>query len=113
MFDRLVKKYKGNVYVKCVSCWNQLLVMLWAQLPHRKCLRDLVSSLQAHFDKLYSNGIGKFISRDNIANANATRDVAIFRSLKERCYMDDLLSRYYGQMPKTENDNLQLKLFDL
>lgn len=31
-FDWLVKKYEGNKYVKKFTCWNHLLVMIFAQL---------------------------------------------------------------------------------
>lgn len=82
-FDRLVNKYGGNSSVKHYTCWNHLLVMLWAQLTNRRGLRDIVNSLQAHSDKLYRMGIGKSISRNNISHANATRDVSIFRELAQ------------------------------
>lgn len=83
-FDYLVKKYKGNRYVKHYSCWNHLLTLIWAQLTGRKSLRDIEISLRAHRDKIYRLGIGKSVSRSTIADANATRDVAIFRSMSER-----------------------------
>jgi hypothetical protein len=82
-FDRLVKKYSGNAYVKSFTCWNQLLVMLWAQITNRRSLRDIEVSLNAHSDKLYRMGIGKSVRRNTLANANALRDVAIFRELAQ------------------------------
>ncbi|MBD5367440.1 MAG: DUF4372 domain-containing protein, partial [Bacteroides sp.] len=83
-FDYLVKKYNGNRYVKHYSCWNHLLTMIWAQLTGRKSLRDIEFSLRAHRDKIYRLGIGKSMCRSTIADANATRDVAIFRGMSER-----------------------------
>lgn len=83
MFEWWVKKYKGNAYVKGYSCWNHLLVMIWAQLTSRRSLRDIETSLRAHSDKTYRMGIGKCISRNNIAHANAKRDVAMFRELAQ------------------------------
>ena len=82
-FDRLVKQYKGNAYVKDFSCWKHLLVMIWAQLTSRRSLRDIETSLRAHSDKLYRMGMGRHVSRNNIANANAKRDVAIYRGLAQ------------------------------
>ena len=32
VFDRIVKKYAGNMYVKSFSYWNQFCVMVYAQL---------------------------------------------------------------------------------
>ncbi len=81
VFEYAVRKHDGNAYVKSYSCWNHLLVMLWAQLTHRHSLRDIESSLRAHSDKTYRMGIGKAVSRNNIANASAKRDVAIFREI--------------------------------
>ena len=82
-FDRLVARYNGNAHVKSYTCWRHLLVMLWAQLTSRRSLRDIEVSLRAHADKLYRMGIGTGISRNNIANANARRDVAIYRELAQ------------------------------
>lgn len=81
IFDRLVKKYGGNVSVKHYTCWNHLMVMIWAQLTSRRSLRDIENSLRAHSDKTYRMGMGKSISRNTIAHANARKDVAIFREL--------------------------------
>ena len=50
-FDRLVKRCSGNRSVKGYTCWNHLLVMIWAQLTSRRSLRDIESSLRAHSDK--------------------------------------------------------------
>ena len=80
-FDRLVGKYGGNAYVKVFSCWNHLLTMVWAQLTGRRSLRDISASLRAHADKAYRMGMGSHYSRCNIANANARRNVAIYREL--------------------------------
>lgn len=82
-FDRLVGKYHGNVHVKVYSCWNHLLVMIWAQLTGRRSLRDISTSLRAHADKTYRMGMGSHYSRCNIANANAGRSVSIYRELAQ------------------------------
>lgn len=83
IFDRLVKKYNGNAHLKGYSCWNQLLVMIWAQLTSKQSLRDIETSLRANSDKLYRLGIGNNISKSNIAYANTNRDIAIFRDLAQ------------------------------
>ncbi len=82
-FEWLVKKFKGNAYVKGYTCWNHLLTMIWAQLTARRSLRDIETSLRAHSDKTYRMGIGKSVSRNNIAHANASREVGIFRELAQ------------------------------
>lgn len=80
-FEWQVQKYKANAYVKSYTCWNHLLVMLWAQLSSCQSIRAIETSLRAHSDKTYRMGIGKSISRNNISHANATREVAIYREL--------------------------------
>ena len=83
-FEYLVKKYGGNKYVKSFTCWNHLLVMLWAQLTSRASLRDIEMSLLAHSDKLYRLGLGKSVARSTLAEANSKRDVAIYREMAHR-----------------------------
>ena len=83
-FDCLVAKYEGDKYVKSFSCWNQLLVLLIGQLSHRESLRDLIVSLSAHRSKFHHLGLGKSVSRSNLARANEIRDVRIFQEFSER-----------------------------
>lgn len=40
VFDRIVEKYQGNKYVRTFTCWNQLLVMIFAQLMGCGSLRE-------------------------------------------------------------------------
>src|SRR5690606_27124600 len=77
-FDRIVDKYQGNKYVKHFSCWNQLLCMVFGQLTHRESLRDLLVVIRAHSSKSYHLGLGKKVSRSNLAKANENRDFRIF-----------------------------------
>ena len=46
-FRRLVDKYDGNRYVKHLTCWNQLLALMFGQLSNRESLRDLIVDLEA------------------------------------------------------------------
>lgn len=77
-FDRMVDKYQGNKYVKHFSCWNQLLCMVFGQLTHRESLRDLLVVIRAHSSKSYHLGLGRKVSRSNLAKANENRDFRIF-----------------------------------
>ena len=93
VFDRLVKKYGGNYRIKDYSCWNHLLVMVWAQLTSRRSLRDIEASLRSHSDKVYRMGMGVNISRSNISKANSQRSVAIYRELAQ------VMMRRTGHLP--------------
>lgn len=80
IFDRCVAKYEGNKWVKHFSCWNQMLCMIFGQLSYRDSLRDLIIAIEAHSQKSYHLGIGRNVSRSNLANANENRDYRIFES---------------------------------
>lgn len=78
IFDRCVRKYQGDKWVKHFTCWNQLLCMMFGQLSNRDSLRDLLVCINAHQPKHYHLGLGKRISRSNLAEANEKRDYRIF-----------------------------------
>lgn len=77
-FNYLVRKYGGNRYVKHFTCWNQLLTLMFGQLSNRESLRDLIVALGAHRGKCYFLGMGKGVTRSNLAKANENRDSRIF-----------------------------------
>lgn len=78
VFDGIVQKYEGDKYVRHFSCWNQLLCMLFGQLIGRDSLRDLIFTLEAHNKKSYHLGLGKSVTRSNLAKANENRNSKIF-----------------------------------
>jgi len=78
IFDKFVKRYDGNKYVKHFTCWNQLLCMIFGQLTNRDSLRDLVIALNAHWTKSYHLGFGKNVTLSNLAKANLNRSSKIF-----------------------------------
>ena len=78
-FRKYVKKYKGNYKVKSFSCWEQFLVMSFAQFTYRESLRDIESCLRAMNNKLYHMGITGKISRSTLAKANEKRDWRIYQ----------------------------------
>ena len=77
-FRRIVDKYQGNRYVKHLTCWNQLLALMFGQLSNRESLRDLIVALDAHHSKSYHLGLGKNVSKSSLARANQDRDYRIF-----------------------------------
>jgi IS4 transposase len=80
-FDRCASKYNGNYRVRQFSCWHQFLSLSLGQLTHRESLRDLVTCLQAHENKLYHLGLTKGISKSTLADANERRDWRIWADL--------------------------------
>jgi transposase len=78
IFDKFVKKYDGNKYVKHFTCWNQLLCMIFGQLTNRESLRDLIVAINAHNTKSYHLGFGKSVTLSNLSKANQNRNCKIF-----------------------------------
>lgn len=78
-FRRTVARYQGERYVKRFRCFDQYLVMAFAQLTHRESLRDIEACLQAHRSKLYHMGIrAPAVARNTLAKANERRDWRIY-----------------------------------
>lgn len=80
-FARHVNRYKGNARVREFTCWHQFLCMSFGQLTHRESLRDLVTCLNAHQEKLYHLGLSHGVKRSTLADANESRDYRIYMDL--------------------------------
>jgi hypothetical protein len=80
IFDRCVSEYEGNKWIKHFSCWNQMLCMIFGQLSGRDSLRDLSITIEAHSGKSYHLGLGRSVSRSNLANANEKRNYHIYEA---------------------------------
>jgi Transposase DDE domain/Domain of unknown function (DUF4372) len=97
VFENCVNRYNGNHWVHQFSCWNQLMCMMFGQLSGRDSLRDLTTSLNAHKPKFYHLGLGRNISKSNLAYANEKRSYQIFEDYayylvgeaRKCCMIDD------------------------
>jgi hypothetical protein len=96
-FDSLTQKYSGNKYVRHFTCWNQLLSMIFGQLTHRESLSDLILVINAHRNKIYHLGLGRSVTKGNLAKANKNRNCKIFEEFayylvdvaRKKCNSDD------------------------
>jgi hypothetical protein len=95
-FDKCVDKYEGNYRVKSFTCWEQFIVMAFAQLTNRESLRDIESCLQAVSSKLYHSGVKNKIKKSTLADANEKRDWRIYAEFSQlliqetkKLYKDD------------------------
>jgi hypothetical protein len=84
VFERCVARYSGNRKVQSVTCMDQYLCMAFAQLTFRESLRDIEACLRSQTEKLYHMGIRGQVSRNTLANANATRDWRIYADFAQR-----------------------------
>ena len=81
-FSRCVERWAGDRKVKDFTCLDQFFAMAFAQLTHRESLRDIQINLRAQSARLYHMGFRcTTISRNTLANANATRPWQIYEGL--------------------------------
>jgi len=77
-FQQCVQEFRGDKRVRSLSCWRQMLCMIFGQLGKRESLRDLCLCLEAHKGKLYHLGLQRGIKRITLRDANELRDYRIF-----------------------------------
>ena len=75
---KCINKYNGNYKVQSYSCYEQFMVMSFAQLTYRESLRDIENCLRVMRNKLYHMGIKSRVSRSTLADANEKRDWRIY-----------------------------------
>jgi hypothetical protein len=73
-FDKCIDKYNGDYGVKSFKCWEQFLVMSFAQFTYRESLRDIELCLNGMNTKLYHCGIRSKVARNTLAKANEKRN---------------------------------------
>ena len=77
-FYYCVKRYRGSYKVQSFTCWEQFLVMAFAQLTYRESLRDIETCLRAMQGRLYHMGIKSQVSKSTLAYTNEKRDWSIY-----------------------------------
>ncbi len=118
VFDRIVKKYDGNKYVRSFTCWNQMLCMVFGQLTSRDSMRDLMLSLEAHQPKFYHLGFGQTVSRRNLGKSNEKRSYKIFEEFayvlieetRKSCYKNDFEIEIDGNVYALDSTTIDLCL---
>src|SRR6476661_3604895 len=82
-FDKCVDRHNGNYRVKRFYCWEQFLVMSFAQFSFRESLRDIECCLKSMQFKLYHCGIKSQVSRSTLADANESRNWNIYSDIAQ------------------------------
>jgi hypothetical protein len=97
-FRRCVAAHRGEHKVKDFSCLDQFLAMAFAQLTWRESLRDIEVNLRAQAKRLYHMGFRcATISRNTLANANATRPWQIYADFAQ--HLIGIARPLYAQEP--------------
>lgn len=79
-FERFVGQHQADKYVKRLSCWNQLAILMYGQAKGKDSLRDIETGLIMQQNKLYHLGI-ESVAKSTIADANRDRPFQIYQSL--------------------------------
>jgi hypothetical protein len=79
-FEKSVSRSRADKYVKYFSCWQQFIVLLYAQIRKKESLRDIASSLRTQNHKWYHLGLTN-ICRSTLSDANAKRSFQVFEDL--------------------------------
>jgi hypothetical protein len=102
-FDCCVERYSGNHRVRSLSCYDQYMIMAFAQLTCRESLRDIEIGLRAQAVKLYHSGIRSTGPRSTLADANEKRDWRIFADFAQ------VLIRQASKLYAGENFEAELR----
>lgn len=70
--------YLGGYRVRKLTCREDFLIMIFAQLTGLEGLRDIENRLTAFSGKLYHSGFSKPVFRSNLADANEKSDWLIY-----------------------------------
>src|SRR4051812_48118816 len=78
-FESAVTRWRGNYRVRTLSCMDQMLAMVYAQVTGRTSLRETAMCLRAMGAQRYHCGIGGSVAKSSLADANESRDYRIFQ----------------------------------
>ena len=83
LFDREVARYQADKYNKGFRCWDQFVVMVYAQLSGCRSLRELEAGFNTHTRHHYHLG-SREVKRSTLAEANSKRPAQVFAGLCEQ-----------------------------
>jgi hypothetical protein len=104
-FQDAVDRHQGDHRVRSLTCWDQLLALLFCQLSGRQSLRDLVEGFNSKRAQHYHLGTD-VIRKSSLADANRNRPVKIFQ---ETFFY--LLEKVRGKLPNSEINGM-VRLID-
>jgi len=79
-FESFVGQHRADRYVKKLTCYNQLTILLYAQASGKDSLRDIETGLIASGNRWYHLGL-ETAAKSTLARANEKRPYQIYESL--------------------------------
>ena len=104
-FQKAVTRHQGDRRIRTLSCWNQMVALLFGQLSGRQSLRDVVTGFNSKRAYHYHLGVS-VIKRSSLSDANNKRPAAIFT---ETFFY--LLSKIRNHLPKSAPQEM-IRLID-
>ncbi|MDP6018856.1 MAG: IS4 family transposase, partial [Candidatus Latescibacteria bacterium] len=81
VFEQLVREHQAEKGAKGLTCWTQLVAMLFCHLGRADSLREICNGLACCVGKLVHVGIGRAPKRSWLSYANAHRPAVLFEDL--------------------------------
>jgi len=79
-FWRIVNRYEGDRYVKSMTCWQEMQILLFSLVKDLVSFRDVEACLKSNADKWEHIGLTS-VARSTLADALALRPYKIFEDL--------------------------------
>src|ERR1044071_235894 len=102
VFDHAVQRHEADKHSKGFNSWQQLVVMLYAQLAGLSSLRSLIASFNAHPNHHYHLGC-KTVARSTLSDANSQGDWRVFQAVAEA-----LMQGVSGKIARDGKDFMRL-----
>jgi hypothetical protein len=83
-FQAMVNRHQGDRKTRTLTCWDQMLALLFCQLSGRQSLRDLLDGFNSKRAHHYHLDTG-VIQRSSLADANRDRPVVFFKRPSFTC----------------------------
>jgi hypothetical protein len=79
-FEKLIKVYEADKYIKSFSTWNQFVVLLTAQAKNWNSLREVQTGFRTYSSKLYHLGFSSLPTKSTMSRKNNKTDFEIFEN---------------------------------
>ena len=97
-FAKIVKEHKGDKHAKKLTCWDQLVSMLFCHLGQAKALREICNGLKSTLGKLSHLGVCTTSVHSTLSYTNANRPYEIYRDTFFALY--DTVSHAWSKIGK-------------
>jgi len=106
LIGQLAKCHNSDHYYKTFKSRDHLIAMLYACFHNCTSLREVITGLEASYNKLSHLGIKNIPRRSTLSDSNRDRPVAFFEELYKQLY-----ALYYGCLPDSRPRTRESKLF--